>query len=166
MSLNSSNSLSKEVPFNLDIWIMWKYLSPSVDPGVYKSPSSTLIFSSLLNLIPNFLAKNLMSAGLIKSSFLKPAHLKAKEWSVLKWGKYFGSKLNLVQALSMASWAAFLVNDKKAILSGWIPSAIASSIICNSLVVFPVPGGPNILVSLLYWFNTNSHNLNFSCKWM
>ena len=64
----------------------------------------------------------------------------AKEVQVL----FRGPALNRAAARSLASSAAFLVKAKKAILVGSTPLCRASSTLLSSVVVFPVPGGPNI----------------------
>ena len=72
--------------------------------------------------------------------------VRASECRVRKNIKSFlGSRLNLCAARSLASVAAFLVKARKAIRCGCTPLARASSTILSSVVVFPVPGGPNIL---------------------
>ena len=69
----------------------------------------------------------------------------ARLWIVRKkYRSFLGSNLNRAAARSLASSAAFLVKAKKAILVGSTPLCKASSTLFSSVVVFPVPGGPNI----------------------
>ena len=76
-----------------------------------------------------------------------PNFLNAKECRVLKFSKSFSiSKPNLSAALVAASLAAFLVKEKYPICLGLIPCLINSSTQFNKVVVFPVPGGPKIIV--------------------
>jgi hypothetical protein len=61
------------------------------------------------------------------------------------------SKLNFFVALSVASSDAFRVKEKYPILDGCIFCFNFSSTKLKSLVVFPVPGGPNIIFLILLW---------------
>jgi hypothetical protein len=61
--------------------------------------------------------------------------------------------LNLAAARSLASVAAFFVKAKKAMSVGCIPDSNAVSTMFKSVVVFPVPGGPNILNIVFNLFN-------------
>ena len=75
----------------------------------------------------------------------------AKECSVRKNIKSFlGSRLNRCAARSLASVAAFLVKARKAMRCGCTPCSRALSTILRSVVVLPVPGGPNILNILFF----------------
>tara|TARA_Y100000310_G_C20315281_1_gene638128 strand:- start:114 stop:299 length:186 start_codon:yes stop_codon:yes gene_type:complete len=57
---------------------------------------------------------------------------------------------NLIAALLIASSAAFLVKEKYPILLGCVFLFNFSSTNVNSLVVLPVPGGPNIIFLILF----------------
>ena len=59
---------------------------------------------------------------------------------------------NLNLNLSIASLTAFLVKEKYAISFGLIPLSRYFSTLPKSLVVLPVPGGPNILIVLEWSF--------------
>ena len=69
--------------------------------------------------------------------------------SLLSLDESDSSKLNFFIARSRASVAAFLVKARKAIRSGGVPRANSSSTRFNSVCVFPVPGGPNIILVLV-----------------
>ena len=60
------------------------------------------------------------------------------------------SNPNLSAALVAASVAAFLVKEKYPICLGRTPCCINSSTKFNNVVVFPVPGGPSIIVFLFF----------------